>query len=302
MNSQDTFSQFCVYLLTEKRVSQNTFEAYKRDIHQFIVFCEYKKLSLTTLVLKDLKDFLKYLYDLNISASSMVRKISSLRVFFAYLSERRDIKNIAAQLLFPKVEKKLPRYLTEQEVKSLFNSVAQDNSLHAKRNRAMVYLLYATGMRISELIKLTLSDLHFDSEFVGVQGKGGKQRHIPIPTSIVLIIKDYLESEERLIEDKKSKKRTSYLFTIQYGKKVNHMSRQSFWVILKELWEKTGSKNSISPHKLRHSFATHMLKNGADLRSLQLLLGHENLSTVQIYTHVEKSYLRKVYDKKHSRS
>lgn len=302
MNTQDIFSQFCIYLLTEKRVSQNTFEAYKRDIHQFVVFCEYNKWSFDTIVLKNLKDFLKYLYDLNISTSSMVRKISSLRVFFAYLSERRDIKNIAAQLLFPKAEKKLPRYLTEKEIETLFDIVAQDNSLHAQRNRAMIYLLYATGMRISELIKLTLSDFHFDSEFVGVQGKGGKQRHIPVPASILLIVKDYLESEKRLIEDKKSKKRTSYLFTAQYGKKITHMSRQSFWVILKELWKKTGSKNSISPHKLRHSFATHMLKNGADLRSLQLLLGHENLSTVQIYTHVEKSYLRKVYDKKHSRS
>src|SRR5204862_2887941 len=120
----------------------------KRDIHQVVVFCEYKKLSPDTITLKELKDFLKYLYDLSISTSSMVRKISSLRVFFAYLSERRDIKNIAAQLLFPKAEKKLPRYLSEQEIKELFNVVVLDHSLHAKRNRAMVYLLYATGMRI----------------------------------------------------------------------------------------------------------------------------------------------------------
>lgn len=302
MNTQHIFTQFQAYLLTEKRVSHNTFEAYRRDINQFVDFITREKGSINDTTSADIKLFLAYLHELKLSASTVVRKISALRVFFAYLSERFEIKNVALAILFPKVEKKLPNYLSEQEIKALFQVVDTDTSLHAVRNRAMLYVLYATGMRISELIKLSVSDIHYDTAFIAVQGKGGKQRHIPIPESIVNIISDYAQHEHRVIQPKQTKNRTHYLFTIHYAHKVTHMSRQSFWTILKGIWEKTGSKKTISPHKLRHSFATHMLKNGADLRSLQLLLGHENLSTVQIYTHVETSYLRKVYDKKHSRS
>lgn len=302
MNIQHVFTQFQAYLLTEKRVAHNTFEAYRRDIGQFIDFLTRENGSLDDSTGSHIKLFLAYLHELKLSASTVVRKISALRVFFVYLAERFDVKNVAIAILFPKVEKKLPHYLSEQEIKALFQVVDTDASLHAVRNRAMLYLLYATGMRISELIKLSVSDIHYDTAFVAVQGKGGKQRHIPIPESVVQIVQEYTQHEHRVIQPKQTKNRTHYLFTIQYAHKVTHMSRQSFWTILKALWKKTGSKKTISPHKLRHSFATHMLKNGADLRSLQLLLGHENLSTVQIYTHVEISYLRKVYDKKHSRS
>lgn len=302
MNTHDMVTQFQAYLLTEKRVAQNTFDAYRRDINQFIGFLMREKKELATVSLQDMKLFLHYLHDLEISAKTMVRKISALRMFFSYINERYAIKNVAAGLLFPKVEKKLPHYLTEQEIRALFQVVNTDASLHAVRNKAMLYLLYATGMRISELVKLSISDMHFDTAFVAVQGKGGKQRHVPVPAPVLQIIKEYIESENRMVPAKNTKQRTHYLFTAQYAKRITHMSRQSFWTILKSIWAKTGSKRSISPHKLRHSFATHMLKNGADLRSLQLLLGHENLSTVQIYTHVEVSYLRKIYDKKHSRS
>jgi len=302
MDASIVFTQFQAYLLTEKRVAHNTFEAYRQDIGQFIAFIDNQQLPVDRVSIQDLKAFLKYLHELSISSKTMVRKISALRVFFAYMSERFDIKNVAQKLFFPKVEKKLPRCLSEQEIKSLFWVVERDTSMHALRNRAMLYVLYATGMRISELIRISIVDVHFDMSFIAVHGKGGKQRHIPVPQSVLQILCDYINHEDRLMPSQKTKNKASFLFTAQYGKKITHMSRQAFWTILKLLWAKTGSNYTISPHKLRHSFATHMLKNGADLRSLQLLLGHENLSTVQIYTHVETSYLRKVYDKKHSRS
>jgi len=326
-NLQHMITQFHVFLLTEKRVSENTFMAYKRDIEQFTLFLHRKKIDLAHITLKELKDFLYYLHTLELSPTTVVRKISTLKIFFSYLYERFNIKNIAQKLLFPKVEKKLPHYLTEKEIAALFKVVNTDTSLNAARNRAMLYLLYATGMRITELVTLASSDIHADEGFVSVQGKGGKQRHIPVPPAVLAIIQAYLDSKDNKKnktttrsksnksetkenktskENKKAlktpKNKRDYLFEVQYANTTKHMSRQAFWTLLKSLWAKTKSNRSISPHKLRHSFATHMLKNGADLRALQLLLGHENLSTVQIYTHVETSYLRKVYDKKHSRS
>lgn len=299
----DVINAFIVYLLTEKRVSHNTFAAYRRDVQQFTFFIRQNNLVLEELALKDLKSFLKYLKDLDLSARSMSRKISSLKTLYGYLERNHGWNNLAAELTFPKLEKRLPSYLTEQEVKSLLTVASADGSDQSIRNKVMLYLLYVSGMRISELINLKLSDIHFDTGFVAVSGKGGKGRMIPIPEPMLALLKEYLEKVHGKLISKKVKQRaTDYLFPVSYGGKIKAITRQAFWGILKALWKKTGSVKPISPHKLRHSLATHMLKNGADLRSLQLLLGHENLSTVQIYTHLETGYLRTVYDKKHPRS
>lgn len=299
----DVVHQFIAYLLTEKRVSHNTFAAYRRDIQQFVFFVRQQSLDLEQLTLKDMKNFLKYLKDLSLSSRSMSRKISSLKTFYGYLERYHRWPNLAAELTFPKLEKRLPSYLTEQEIEHLLKIAGADNSDLAIRNKVMLYLLYVSGMRISELINLHLSDIHFDTGFIGVTGKGGKGRMIPVPEPMLAMLKKYLDTVYHNFVYKKTKKRaTDFLFPVSYGGKIKAITRQAFWGILKVLWKKTGNPKSISPHKLRHSLATHMLKNGADLRSLQLLLGHENLSTVQIYTHLETSYLRSVYDKKHPRS
>jgi integrase/recombinase XerD len=167
----------------------------------------------------------------------------------------------------------------------------------------MLYLLYVTGMRISELTNLTVSDIQFDTGFISVRGKGGKGRLVPIPEAIVLDIKSYLNEIHPKLLGKKSEFRSSdYLFPVLYAGKLKHITRQAFWAILKKMAILACVKKSLSPHKLRHSLATHLLRKGANLRSLQLLLGHENLSTVQIYTHIDTSYLRQVYDKYHPRS
>jgi len=296
--------KFEAYLLTEKRVAPNTFSAYKRDIHQFEDFVKHKqKITLKKVTRKHLKKFLHHLKAEGLAARTLSRKISALKTLFSYLNRYHGWENVAAELIFPKLEKKLPRYLQEQEIEKLFEVADRDSSPSGMRNKVMLYLMYVSGMRVSELIKITVGQIQFDSNFITVRGKGGKDRMIPIPEPVMEMLKEYIETVLQKLMDRGGKRRKGdYLFPVTYAGKVKPISRQAFWSILKGLWKKTGSTKSVSPHQLRHSLATHMLKNGVDLRSLQLILGHENLSTVQIYTHLETGYLRNVYDKKHPRS
>lgn len=293
--------QFFTYLLTERRVSTNTFQAYRTDLLQFLQFTEKNKFTASTLTVKELKLFLQDLKKMHLAARSMSRKISSLKLFFAYAHEKGIVADLGAHLTFPKIEKTLPAYLSEQEIEALLEVADRDSSANRKRNKVMLYLLYVSGLRISELINLTIHSMQWDTGFLHVEGKGGKQRIIPLPAPMVTILKEYVENVHPNV-NAKNRKSTDYLFPVLYAKTVRPITRQAFWAILKQLWKKTGINKSISPHQLRHSLATHLLKRGADLRSLQMLLGHENLSTVQIYTHVETSHLRTIYDKKHPRS
>jgi integrase/recombinase XerD len=166
----------------------------------------------------------------------------------------------------------------------------------------MLYLLYSSGMRITELVQLQVSSLHSDTGFVTIQGKGDKERLVPLPEMMLNQLTEYLRDVRPLLLAQWHVEESPWLFPTYYRHTVRSMTRQAFWVIVQALWQKTGIKKPLSPHKLRHSFATHLLKNGADLRSLQLLLGHSTIATVEIYTHVETSRLREIYDKKHPRS
>jgi len=312
-------NKFEAYLLTEKRVSQSTFEAYMRDVRQLALFLKGEcKSTLKSAKKEHLKSFLYFLKQKKSSARTMARKISAIKVLYNYLSTYMGYKNIASDLTFPKLEKKLPHYLTEKEVEKLFDMAEKDDSVVGVRNKIMLYLLYVSGMRISEMVHLKVSQVQFDSGFINVTGKGGKGRVIPLPKPMLKKLEAYVEQVlPKLIgpskvskvskvskknKNKVSRQRNSYLFPVIYAGKIKHISRQAFWAILKDIWRKTGSKKTISPHQLRHSLATHMLRKGVDLRSLQMLLGHENLSTVQIYTHLDIGYLRDVYDKKHPRA
>lgn len=297
MKNTEYATKFEAYLLTEKRVADNTFEAYKKDIAQLCDFLDDKQFA--AISIDDLKQFLKKHHDQGLSARSLARKISTLKAFFRYLNNRFDIENIAKDLRFPRLEKKLPRYLTEQEIKDLFTQAEKDRSALGQRNKVMLYLMYVSGMRVSELVNLKTSSIQFDMGVIHVSGKGGKQRIVPVSHGMIKMLADYVQQvHPHLVKNQKA----DFLFPVIYGKKVRCLTRQSFWSIIKKIWKKTGNQKDVSPHQLRHSLATHMLKNGADLRSLQMLLGHENVATVQIYTHVEKSHLRDVYDKKHPRS
>jgi len=302
MNS--IITKFEAYLLTEKRVSENTFNAYKRDVHQFVDYLKtIHRIPFKKAAKKEVKAFLHHLNKEGLAARSLSRKISALKTLYTYLHTYHRWENLADELIFPKLEKRLPRYLQEDEVEKLFEVAERDTSEIGIRNKVMLYLMYVSGMRISEMVNLTVGQIQFDSNFITVSGKGGKGRMIPIPQPVMDLLKEYTETVLQVFLAKGKKKRKgNFLFPVIYGGKLKPISRQAFWTILKGLWKKTGFSRSISPHQLRHSLATHMLKNGVDLRSLQLILGHENLATVQIYTHLETGYLRKVYDKKHPRS
>ena len=303
MKNQNYITKFESYLLTEKRVAKNTFDAYRRDLEQFFTFLTSEKLLIKKVALKDLKLFLTYLHKEGVGARSAARKISTLKAFYLYLSEHYNIKNIAIELTTPRIDKKLPQYLKEKEVENLLAAAKGDDSDTGVRNCTMLYLLYVTGMRISELINLTVSSIDFSSGFVTVPGKGGKERMVPLPHHISELLKSYLKTiYPNLLTKKGATLKTDYLFPTFYAGKLKPMSRQMFWIYLKMVAEQAGIKAELSPHKLRHSLATHLLKKGANLRSLQMLLGHEQLTTVQIYTHVETEHLRKIYDKKHPRS
>jgi integrase/recombinase XerD len=295
-------TKFHAYLLTEKRVAPNTFSAYKRDIDQFVAYLKIQNRFLEKAQQDDIKEYLKYAKEtLHLTARSLTRKIASLKVLFLYLHEHHGMPNVAQDLVFPKLEKKLPSYLSESEIRRLLEAAENDTSQIGMRNKVILYLLYVSGMRISELIALKISHLHFDTGFIDVQGKGGKARMVPIPQPVLELIKEYLSTVHAAFTDN-GKRQTDFVFPTYYGKIIKPITRQAVWIALKTLCKKSGLEKSIHPHQLRHSLATHMLKNGVDLRSLQMLLGHENLATVQIYTHLETSYLRKVYDKKHPRS
>ncbi len=302
MKHTQVIAKFEAYLLTERRVAQNTFCAYKRDIDQFMRFLQREKRAIDKIKKSDLKKFLYYLHSLKLSARSISRKISALKAFFVWAEQRFGFKNVAQDLLFPKIEKKLPRYLLEEEIKQLFTFARQNQSPMGQRNKIILYLMYVSGMRVSELINLNVSDIHFDTGFIAVTGKGGKQRMIPIPQPMLVMIREYIQTVQHGIYMRRTTKESDYLFPVYYGKKIKSITRQACWGIIQKICKNAGIERAISPHQLRHSLATHMLQKGADLRSLQMILGHENISTVQVYTHVDTTHLREVYDKKHPRS
>lgn len=294
-------TKFEAYLLTEKCVSLNTIAAYKTDLEQFIDFLQkLHPQEPAAIATEDIRSFLQHLFALGLKTSSVSRKISSLKAFFTYAHSNVEWDDIAEDIEFPKSERTLPKYLSEQEIELLFQAADRDTTYCGVRNKVMIYLLYVSGMRISELTHLRLTDIQIDRGLVIVHGKGDKERIVPLPESMLLLLQHYIALLQ--VSSINNHGTVLFLFPIFYAGVIKPISRQALWGIMKDLWKKTGISKTISPHQLRHSFATHMLKHGADLRSLQLLLGHEHLSTVQMYTHVEKSYARTIYDKKHPRS
>lgn len=293
-------SRYQAYLLTERCVARNTFQAYMNDMRQLDLFLNQAQCTLQTATHDMLTSFLAMLKKQKISAHSMSRKISAIKNFFSWAHTTLQWPDHAQDLTFPKLEKKLPNFLTEHEIQELLQTTDNDTSDVGIRNKVMLYLLYVTGLRITELVSLTVANIHFDTGTLEVHGKGGKGRVIPLPAPMQNMVRSYLESVHKKFVEAHGQ--TDYLFPTVYASVIKPITRQSFWQVLKDLCKKTTIQKTISPHTLRHSLATHLLKNGAHLRSLQMLLGHENISTVQIYTHVEVSHLRHVYDKKHPRS
>jgi len=278
---------------TEKGLSRNTLDAYGRDLQSFERF-----LGETTLDAVDLASLRKYVDDLRengLSNRSIARQVTVLRGLFSFLVEENALPGNPAELLAaPKLGAPLPKFLARSRVDSLLEAPEPDTSTGV-RDRAMISLLYATGIRVSELIGLRVSDLDEDEGMLRVVGKGNKQRLIPVGREALAALRTYRREDRPAL----LKGRTSpFLFVTARGK---GMTRQGFWKLLRVHGKSAGIYRSLSPHVLRHTFATHLLEGGADLRSVQLMLGHADLGTTQIYTHVMQSRLRETVDQHHPR-
>ena len=286
---------FLEYLEVERGLSPNTLAAYRRDIAKLEAFAEKRRRELTTLRAADLRDFLRGLHRDGLSLRSITRAASAIRGLYRFgAAERYVASDPAEQIDSARLVRNLPRYLELDEVERLLEApdVGDPDGL---RDRAMLELLYATGLRVSELISLEIGDFNFEVGYLTCSGKGRKERVVPYGRSAQAWI-------DRYIRDGRPAHRkgaTDALFLTRRGRP---MTRQRFFQILKRCGRQAGIEGPLSPHVVRHSFATHLLERGADLRSLQLMLGHSNIGTTQIYTHVSRERLRRVYDEHHPRA
>ena len=282
-------------LWLEKNLSQNTLESYKNDLSKFRNFLEKNNKSVLKADHFLILSFLSFLLDKGFSSKTVSRNISSLKSFFKYLISVEHIKiNPMLNIDAPKSGLFLPTTLTVEETQQILDA---PNELRAieMRDKAMLYTLYATGMRISELISLNMHNVDLTRGSVQVIGKGGKERLIPLTSDAINMIKKYLtEAREKLSKGKDH----NNVFVSTHGKQI---SRHSFWHRIKAYLKKVEVNKEVHPHTLRHAFATHMLNNGADLRSVQLLLGHSDLATTQIYTHVAQAEVKNLHKKHHPR-
>ena len=282
-------------LWLEKNLSQNTLESYKNDLNKFRNFLEKKNKSVLKADHFLILSFLSFLLDKGYSSKTVSRNISSLKSFFKYLISVEHIKiNPMLNIDAPKSGLFLPTTLTVEETQQILDAPNELRPIEM-RDKAMLYTLYATGMRISELISLNMHNVDLTRGSVQVIGKGGKERLIPLTNDAITMIKKYLTNAR----DKLSKgKDHNNIFVSTHGKQI---SRHSFWHRIKAYLKKVDVKKEVHPHTLRHAFATHMLNNGADLRSVQLLLGHSDLATTQIYTHVAQAEVKNLHKKHHPR-
>ena len=282
---------FFNFLIIEKGLSKNTVKAYETDIKGFIKWInKNNKQSLLNIKESSVNQYISYLFSLKLKSSSVNRKISSLKSFYLFLLKKRLIRySPFSEVISPKQEKYLPASMSESEVEKLLNSPDTSKDIE-QRDKAMIEMLYATGMRISELVNLKITDIDMNRSVIKVMGKGSKERLIPFGESASEVLFNYL----KIRKDSSSKE----VFISNRGRKI---TRVAFWQRIKVYLLRENLKISISPHTLRHAFATHLLNRGADLRSVQLLLGHSDLSTTQIYTHIAKQRLGDVLKKHHPR-
>ncbi|MHC1707674.1 MAG: site-specific tyrosine recombinase XerD [Bacteroidales bacterium] len=280
---------FKAFLQLERSLSGNSVEAYLHDVEKLTQYLQIvgKDVNPDVLKLSDLQDFIKWIAELGLSARSQARMISGLRTFYKYLVlENLVIANPTELLELPRLGRKLPEVLSVDEINTLIAAIDLSKP-EGERNRAMLETLYGCGLRVSELINLKISNLHFKEGFVSVIGKGNKERLVPIGKTASGLIGTYLQQLRSHQEIKKGNE--NIVFVNRRGSKL---SRQMIFIIIKELLMKTGMNKKISPHTFRHSFATHLVEGGADLRAVQEMLGHESITTTEIYTHLDREYLR----------
>ena len=294
---EDLLQEFLIYLQVEKGLAQNTLLAYQHDLKKFILFLQRENIKELKEVDKNLlAGYLYFLRKNKDAPVSIARHLASLRGFFKFLCMEEYLPlNPSVYLETPKLPQKLPQVLSEEEADRLLTMPQSVNPL-TLRDKAMLELIYATGMRVSELVNLTVKQVNLDLGYVRCLGKGSKERIIPLGSKAAQSIQIYLKkSRSSLVKNP----REDHLFLNHHGRCI---TRQWFWKIIKKRASDAGINKDISPHTLRHSFATHLLSNGADLRSVQEMLGHTDVSTTQIYTHLTKNKLREIYLKTHPRA
>ncbi|HOX54354.1 MAG TPA: tyrosine recombinase XerC [Candidatus Omnitrophota bacterium] len=285
---QRHIDKFVAYLEIEKNASAHTILNYKLDLTEFANFL--KDTTVDKIDYLSLRKYLAFLKEKNLKSRTLARKVSCLRTFFKFLSREGYIKsNPATLLLTPKLDKRLPQFLTEDEMLKLLEAPPKDGE-SGLRDRAIMETFYSTGMRISELVGLNMDDIDFISGVVKVRGKGKKERLLPIGEKALSALRQYIDNR---------KEKTKEVFLNKNGTRITDRGVRD---ILEKYIKLTSLKENISPHTLRHTFATHLLNHGADLRSVQELLGHVNLSTTQIYTHLSTERLKNIYDKTHPRA
>lgn len=289
--------EFINYLSVERGLAMNTLESYGRDLRQYSQYlAQGEDSDLDSVSRATIINYLMYLQSQGKATATIARRLAALKAFYQFLVREKRIKSDpTANLESPKLEKRLPKVLTVQEVERL---LAQPDSTQPAciRDRAMLELLYATGIRVSELVSLNVADVNLESGYIKCYGKGSKDRIVPLGSLAIQSTRAYVNSaRQRLVKDRDE----VALFVNHHG---HRLTRQGFWKIVKKYADDAKIDKEITPHTLRHSFATHLLENGADLRSVQEMLGHADISTTQIYTHVTKGRLKEVYARTHPRA
>lgn len=299
MIGQEALEEYIIYLKIERGLSANTVTSYKRDIEKYLTFLTEKKITQLDEVSRfEILDFLQTLRQSGAADNSIIRMVSSLRKFHQYLKRESIVSDDPMQLIdTPKKASTLPKAISPQAVEQLLEAPDTTTPLGV-RDRTILELMYATGLRISELVNLKLSDMHLTMGFIQTMGKGEKERIIPLGEFANQWLEYYLDGARVYLQDQ-SPETSEYVFLNSRGKSL---SRQGVWKKVKQLALEAGIDQNVTPHTLRHSFATHLLENGADLRMVQELLGHADISTTQIYTHITKTRLKQVYSDYHPRA
>ncbi len=290
--------RFLIYLRLEQSLSDNSVEAYMHDIEllmQYLESINHSKL-LKDINQENIENFLAHLYDLGLSANSQARILSGIKKFYAYLLQEKLVnENPTLLISSPSIGRHIPDVLSYEEICSMIDCI--DLSLpFGHRNKAIIEIMYGCGLRVSEVTSLKISNIYVEDEFIRIFGKGDKERLIPISQSIIKTLNLYIDGERKF--QNINPKHTDTLFINRRG---SGLSRQMVFLIIKDLAEKAGIKKNIGPHTIRHSFATHLLEGGADLRAVQQMLGHSSISTTEIYTHISDQYLREVITLFHPR-
>jgi integrase/recombinase XerD len=295
---QSYIKGFKSYLQLEKSLSPNSVEAYLRDVQKLAAYLEGAglKLNIDEVKLTNLEGFVKAIHELGLDARSQARIISGIKAFYKYLMMEDLLSENPAELLeAPKLSRKLPDTLSVAEINALMDAIDLSTP-EGMRNRTMLEVLYGCGLRVSELVNLKISNLFLDVEFIKVIGKGDKERLVPIGSQAIKYIKMYLGDVRVHVPVKKGEE--DYIFLNRRGK---HLTRMYVFTVIKDCTQKAGLQKIISPHTFRHSFATHLIEGGADLRSVQEMLGHASITTTEIYTHLDRDYLRSTIMQYHPR-